>query len=354
MIFKEKDREELQGLELALRRPLPRGERQRLLLAWRRAGLRGEEEATYHINFHLANLPNWAVIHDLRVEWKGRTAQIDHLLMSQLLEIYVVESKSFRTKVCYANGRWEQLKSNDWEPIPSPVEQNERHILVLKEMIHDLHLAPTRLGLRMQPTFYNVIVVEPSCSVPGKYKGDGRIYWMDALVRKIGNEDPPDLDQFKIISQQSLHLFASKLVAYHSPAVRPANGGASRRNTAKKFSPLMLVERQCDACGGGVSAAEARFCKSRRDRFEDRLLCRKCQASVPQPPRVGCRTNQVSYDLGASVAAANMAHCSECGVPIDQNVVTFCRENSNRFDRRLLCRGCQGSRSKIFRNAVSG
>jgi hypothetical protein len=102
MIFKEKDSiaDQLQELETALQQPLADRDRQRLEkeLALRRAGLKGEEEAAYHINFHLKNNPNWAVIHDLRLEWNRRVAQIDHLLISRLLEIYVVESKSFRTK----------------------------------------------------------------------------------------------------------------------------------------------------------------------------------------------------------------------------------------------------------------
>lgn len=52
-------------------------------LAIRKAGLRGETESAYFIDFHYAASPNWAVIHDLRVEHNGRTAQIDHLLINR-------------------------------------------------------------------------------------------------------------------------------------------------------------------------------------------------------------------------------------------------------------------------------
>ena len=174
MIFKAKDPIEgqLHELELALQQPLPDRDRRRSEkeLAQRRAGLKGEEEAAYHINFHMRDSANWAVIHDLRIEWKGGTAQIDHLIISRLLEIYVVESKSYRTKVRYANGGWERFISGDWEGIACPIEQNERHISVLKDLITDAGLAPKRLGLPMPASFYNIVVVRPSCSIIGRFR----------------------------------------------------------------------------------------------------------------------------------------------------------------------------------------
>lgn len=139
MIFKAKDSldSRFQQLESALKQTSSAQERQRLEkdLAIMRAGLKGEQEAAYHINFHLKDTANWAVIHDLRLEWNDRVAQIDHLLLNRFMEIYVVESKSFRSKVRYANGGWERLNFNHWEGIASPVEQNDRHVAVLAEVI---------------------------------------------------------------------------------------------------------------------------------------------------------------------------------------------------------------------------
>src|ERR1051325_7183039 len=189
MILKEKDSIEVQlkEMELALAKPLPNRERQRLEkdLAICRAGLRGEKEAAYHIDFDLKNSRNWAVIHDLRLEWNGRVAQIDHLLIDRSLEIYVIESKSFRTKLRYAYGGWERLNFNHWEGIPSPVEQNERHIAVLRELIDQRQIAPTRLGVALRPSFFNVVAVHPSCSIIGKVPEDARIFRMDTLMKKI-------------------------------------------------------------------------------------------------------------------------------------------------------------------------
>ncbi len=59
------------------------------------------------------------MIHDLRVQCNGRVAQADHLLIDRFLEIYVVESKSFRTKIRHAYGGWERLNFNRWKGIPA-------------------------------------------------------------------------------------------------------------------------------------------------------------------------------------------------------------------------------------------
>ena len=38
------------------------------------AGIKGETDAAFQINFHYENSPRWAVIHDLRLEFEGHAA----------------------------------------------------------------------------------------------------------------------------------------------------------------------------------------------------------------------------------------------------------------------------------------
>ncbi len=354
MIFKAKDPIEGQlcELELALKKPLPDRDRRRLEkeLAQRRAGLKGEEEAAYHINFHLGNHPNWAVIHDLRIEWKGRTAQMDHLLISRMLEIYVVESKSFRTKVRYANGGWERLNFNHWEGIPCPVAQNERHIAVLKELISDLKLAPTRLGMSMRPTFYNIVVVQPSCSIIGKYTGDARIWRLDTLVKKVRDDDPAVMDVLKIISQDTLHLFATKMAAYHKAASAAKVSLPSPHPGAPEAFPAQSMPGVlCHACKGPLSAAEVRYCRQNEARFGGDLLCRKCQGYAPKAAPANVL---LMHDAPGRVEKRGVSRCEVCGATVDQKVVCFCRFNSKRFAGRLLCRACQPAASKSVATAI--
>src|SRR3546814_3580528 len=74
---------ELQALEQRAAGNGPDAARAAKELRNRRAGLKGERDSAYLIDFDYASSPNWAVIHDLRLEHGGRTAQIDHLLINR-------------------------------------------------------------------------------------------------------------------------------------------------------------------------------------------------------------------------------------------------------------------------------
>lgn len=341
MIFKQKDSldGQLQYLEQALQRaPGPERQRYEKELAQVRAGAKGEQETAYHIDFHLKPNPNWAVIHDLRLEWNGRVAQVDHLLIDRFLDIYVVESKSFRTKIRHANGGWERLNFNHWEGIQCPVEQNQRHILVLGDLIEQTKMAPTRLGVPLRPTFFNVVVVQPSCSIIGKTPEEARIYRLDKLVRKIRGEDPSPLTMLKMISADTLHAFAADLVSYHVPAPTPV---VSQPNATPAPVPARSngVLHKCQNCGGPLSGAEANYCRAKSARFAGQILCRRCQGYAPKAGQKPGERN-----LAANVKEPErVAHCAVCGTGVDTKVVAFCRFNSKRFEGRVLCRLCQVS-----------
>jgi hypothetical protein len=339
MILKKMDESDvrIQELETALRQSPPANTRRNLdkELAIRRAGIKGEEEAAYHIDFHLKNHPNWVVLHDFRIESRGRVAQIDHLLISRLLGIYVVESKSFRTKVRYANGGWERLNFNHWEGIPCPVEQNERHIAVLKDLLAEHQLAPTRLGLPMTPTIYNIVVVMPTCSVPRNVPEAARIYRVDTLVKKIRNQDPAALDIFKVISCDTLMRFGNKLAGHHRPQAKPQPQPkpiGNQPNPPATTAPAL----KCQSCGGSLSAAEARFCHHNKGRFGGQVLCRKCQDYAPKYTPTAPRKSPEPRLTNSAVAA-----CSQCGATVDSKVVFYCKAVLKLQGGRVLCRTCQ-------------
>ncbi len=344
VIFKTKDLldVQLEKLEQELIQPLSAYRRQRIEkdLAQIRAGLQGEKEAAYHIDFDLKNNPNWAVIHDLRLDWNGRVAQIDHLLIDRLLEFYVVESKSFRTKVRYAHGGWERLNYNRWEGIPSPVEQNNRHIAVLQELIRDEQLAPTRLGMVIKAVFFNVVVVQPSCSIVGKHPDEARIYRMDSLVRKVRDINPSGLDILKIIASETLYQLAAALITYHKPFAGRAIAGSQTSTTPTK-APASLHQK-CQSCAGPITSAEVEYCRSNKRRFGDQLLCKKCQSYAPKEvidrdrAKPGTQKNNIP----------EIFRCAGCSVPVDAKVVSFCRIYSKRFNGRVLCRICQAAVAK--------
>src|SRR3546814_7968119 len=97
MLIKSADDQgvELQALEQRAAGKGPDAARAAKELRNRRAGLKGERDSAYLIDFDYASSPNWAVIHDLRLEHGSRTAQIDHLLINRWMDVYVLETKHF-------------------------------------------------------------------------------------------------------------------------------------------------------------------------------------------------------------------------------------------------------------------
>jgi nuclease-like protein len=100
-----------------------------------RAGDKTEKAAAYEIEFHYGANPNVMTIHDLRIECAGRVAQIDHLIIDRLLELWVCESKSFSGGVKVDEyGHWSAYWGGRAQGIPSPIEQNRKHVAVLEDV----------------------------------------------------------------------------------------------------------------------------------------------------------------------------------------------------------------------------
>jgi len=221
----------------------------------------------------------------------------------------------------------------------------------LKELISDLKLAPTRLGMTMPPTFYNIVVVQPTCSIIGKYKGDARIWRMDTLVKKICDDNSGMLNVVKVISPATLRLFATKLAALHKPGPEPKLSLPSPLPGAPKAALAQSnASAVCQGCGGQLSAAEAKYCRQDEPRFARHLLCRKCQSYAPKATPAN-----VLLLRDATLQADNRQppRCEVCGAAVDQKVVFFCRINQKRFAGRLLCRACQPPVSKPVTAAVT-
>ena len=128
----------------------------------------------------------------------------------------------------------------------------------------------------------------------------------------------------KICSQETVLVFAEKLVAHHRPIVF---------DFAAKFGIAIKVPEEqpaCEKCRVFVEPKVVSYCRAHEKRFEGVILCRTCQntpagaAPVPEPPNV-----------------VSGPTCQECSTQVDQKVVAFCRFNSRRFGRRVLCRSCQ-------------
>ncbi len=191
-----------------------------------RAGLKAEQEAAYLIDFHLKDSKNTLVIHDLRLDVGGRVAQIDHLLLHRTLTVFVLETKSFRAGLKITDDgeflRWNDNRKT-FEGMASPVAQNERHVLVLKDAFKQLDM-PTRLGIRLSPTFEPYVLVSPNARVDRPKKHEtSRVLKADMLIDAIDKrfEKESVLETVaamaKFVSTDTLQDIGRQLVSRHQP-----------------------------------------------------------------------------------------------------------------------------------------
>lgn len=189
------------------------------------AGLKGEQESAYEIDFHYGASKNWMIIHDFRIECDGRTAQIDHLIINRFLDIWVCESKHFSEGITI-NEHGECSAFYDSKPygVPSPIEQNKKHIAVLESVFKTKMVnLPTRLGFSINPTINSLILVSKGARIGRpKIKIDG----LDSIIKndqfktridKVIDGDNNPLGMAKLIGSDTLEDFVRRLAAIHMP-----------------------------------------------------------------------------------------------------------------------------------------
>lgn len=229
MIIKRMDskHEEIGKLEILLKGKLTPYQRfliERELKSMR-SGVHGEEDSAYYIDFYFGDSKNWAVIHDIRLEHKGQVAQIDHLLMNRFFDMYVLETKNYSYKLkINPEGEFQVYYGKEYMGIPSPIEQNKRHIHLLDLFLKSHNILPKRMGIPIRPRFKNIILVSPKCLIirPRESKFDTSfVIKADTLRTKIDREidkwDPlADLATIsRICSSSILVETARRLAAFH-------------------------------------------------------------------------------------------------------------------------------------------
>ncbi|BBE51411.1 hypothetical protein OYT1_ch1884 [Ferriphaselus amnicola] len=278
------------------------------------AGIKGEQDAAYEINFYFGPSKNWAVIHDLRVEHAGRVAQIDHLLINRFLECWVFESKHFSEGIAInEQGECTIFWNGKPRGIPSPYEQNVKHIAVLKAMGDSGAIPlPTRLGISIKPTYIGMVAVSKGARI-SRPKENG--WWSTSVIKadqiraaidKAIDADNNILGAVKLVASDTLQVFARGFAARHRPIlvdwhakfglskVQPASPIIEVLPTVLKVEepPAPKAEEQpsakkskliCKACEVSVTYNVAKFCWNNNRRFGGDIYCMNCQKTAPQP-----------------------------------------------------------------------
>lgn len=268
-----------------------------------RAGIKGEQESAYLIDFDFAKSKNMVVIHDLRLEANGRVAQIDHLIINRLLDVLVLETKHFNTGMKITE-EGEFLRWNDYrkcyEGMASPLAQNERHIEVLKDAFSKIEM-PKRLGVRLAPRFHSYILVAPNARIDRPKKFDTSNIIKADVLNQTWNRDQDDTSVIdalgalaKLVSSETLVELGRQLVALHQPIHIDYAGkfGAMEATAPSLVMPVAEAAQPTEQNRREVTAGPVcRACGSSRlsiqyGKYGYYFKCLACEGNTPI--KLGC------------------------------------------------------------------
>lgn len=289
------------------------------------AGIKGEDEAAYEMKVHWGESKNWMVIHDLRIEYGDLVAQIDHLLVNRFLEIWVCESKHFSEGVAInEHGEFAAFFNSKPYGVPSPIEQNNRHVLILKRFFESGAVKlPTRLGFTIKPDLKSLVLVSKHARIARpKAKVDGLdcVIKNDHLFKAIdkaidANNNP--LQVAKVIGQDTLEALCRDIAKQHKPVrfnwhakfglpinppvvasapapvpevtqevvqvkpvMRPTGENTANPVATKEEGDKPKQKLICASCSAPVLYSVAKFCWFNKPRFGGKVYCMDCQKTV--------------------------------------------------------------------------
>lgn len=284
-----------------------------------RKGIQGEREAAHYLDNYFKDGQNHVLLHDLRFVVDGDTAQIDHLIISRMGLVYLIETKNYAGNLLINDyGEFTVDYGSDRFGIPSPIEQSKRHERILQKVLQRLELA-SRLG---EFEFHHIVLLHPNAVIkrpPAKVfdssmviKADQFPSWHQTFVNKKVGLGTLIKGLVNIRSLETLQEWGDKIIRQHRPADQMAlpefiQSGISDRTsvtTAGSVLPAFPTQAEkpvprtaanssdnetpehplakklvCVTCGAKISYAEGKFCWNNTKRFGGLQYCREHQAS---------------------------------------------------------------------------
>ena len=217
---------------------------------------------------------------------EGQTAQIDHLVISRMLEVFVCESKSYTGGVkVNEHGEWSTFRDRLPIGIPSPVEQNRRHIKVLEQVIKLGRVQLPRRIVSIKPTYRNIVLVSKDGLITRPRK---KLPELDSVVKvdqfrtHLLNRDVSNAQMLKVVGSDTLAAFGRQLVDLHAP-VRfdwGARFGLAMTSTPVVAVPapirgpwLVKFDGPCSTCGKVLRKGTPAVWRQN----ERRIVCLDCE-----------------------------------------------------------------------------
>ncbi len=163
-----------------------------------KSGIEAEQENAYYLNFELEKNKNLILLHDIRLEHDGRTAQFDHLLISRF-GIELLETKSSKGEMTISEDGSINLKNGKYtNTYPNPLEQSRRHGVVLRDFIDSKDLLSKRIDIFGGIEITSKVLINPKTTLTNKKLPEG-FERADSFVSKRRKEID-SLGIFKVLS----------------------------------------------------------------------------------------------------------------------------------------------------------
>jgi len=185
-------------------------------------GYEAEKQNAYYIDFYLKDSKNIIVLHDIRIEYNGQTAQIDHMLISRF-GIELLESKSFIGETTINDDLSITVKYNGKnKSFENPIEQSKRHAKILHEFINENFDLGKRVEILGGFQIENIVLLNPKTTITNKklprgfFRADS---YISKRLEKIDNLNALDVIKFasKMIKIDTVKKIANFLVKNHTP-----------------------------------------------------------------------------------------------------------------------------------------
>jgi Nuclease-related domain len=282
-----------------------------------RRGIAGERDAAHYLDNYLKEDPDRALLHDLRFVVEGDVVQIDHMVITRSLYVYLLETKNFNGNL-HINEHGEFSVEYAGERVfgvPSPLEQSRRHEGPLRKLFATLCIEGRNGGA---PQMHHCVLVNPSSLIrrpaakkldtTNVIKADQFRAWHERFQEQNHGVGLVLGSLLNMRGSETIKDFAQKLVRQHRPAdlltlpdfmkprVAPAPASAQRATPLappprpvtpppvaaqppQSTQPTTQRKLICAACGAKITYPEGKFCWNNERRFGGLQYCREHQAA---------------------------------------------------------------------------
>ncbi len=255
------------------------------------------DNACSQIDSYFSESKDWLVIHDLRIQHANRILQINHLLISNACEFYIVDSRYLKNGLTLsANGQCWVQSNTQKKSIASPLKKLNRDIRMLRDIIENADQLPRFLGISPTINIQGYILTNPAQKIqrpPSSAIDTSAVIASDMLFATVWEKRQKRHSwmgsKINTIDSATLHKLTQALLSMHSPAVTTKLMTANLSNV-EHLQHQEQDTAHCAQCGTPVSIYVRDQCFRHMSVYRGQVLCIPCQATARNEsrPSIAC------------------------------------------------------------------